>query len=150
MFLQDFSKDSKTVLAKFHQNRLRIDEKHAIQVTQQTRGVDPMLEWCWASVVDDGQTSAQLWANVSCLLGNLTAGKTNSGILLHDKWSNFWNIEYNFAKILLMLLLGHRAYSHSHRPHLECPMAMQENRFRNDKEIDNLNIINCVILILGA
>ena len=44
MFLQDFSKDSKTVLAKFHQNRLRIDEKHAIQVTQQTRGIDPMLE----------------------------------------------------------------------------------------------------------
>ena len=56
MFLQDFSKDSKTVLAKFHQNRLRIDleigEKHAIQV-------------------------------------NLTAGITNSGILLHDKWANF-------------------------------------------------------------
>ena len=44
------------VLAKFHQNRLRIDlkigEKHAIQV-------------------------------------NLAAGITNSGILLHVKWSIF-------------------------------------------------------------
>ena len=28
-----------------------------------------MLGWCWASVVDDGPTSAQHWANASCLLG---------------------------------------------------------------------------------
>ena len=27
------------------------------------------LRWCWASVVDDGPTSAQHWANASCLLG---------------------------------------------------------------------------------
>ena len=37
--------------------------------TQQTRGVGPMLGWCWASVVDDGPTSAQQLANASCLLG---------------------------------------------------------------------------------
>ena len=37
---------------------------------------------------------------------NLTAGITNSGILLHVKWSIFWNIEYNLAKFLPMLLLG--------------------------------------------
>ena len=38
--------------------------------TQQTRYIGPMLCWCWASVVDDGPTSAQHWPNVSCLLGS--------------------------------------------------------------------------------
>ena len=38
-------------------------------ITQQTRSVGPMLGWRWASVVDDGPTSAQHWANASCLLG---------------------------------------------------------------------------------
>ena len=40
---------------------------------QQTRDVDPMLNWCWASVVDGGATSTQHWVNVSCLLGSHTA-----------------------------------------------------------------------------
>ena len=26
---------------------------------QQTRGIGPMMGWCWASVVDDAPTSAQ-------------------------------------------------------------------------------------------
>ena len=55
--------------------------------------------------------------------------------ILNIIWQNFTDVTV-------------RTYSHSHRPNLECPM--QENRFRNDREIDNLNIINCVILILGA
>ena len=38
-------------------------------ISQQTRGVGPMLGWCWASVVDDGPTSSQHWANASCLPG---------------------------------------------------------------------------------
>ena len=37
--------------------------------TQQTPGVGPMLGWRWATVVDDGATSDQHWANDSCLLG---------------------------------------------------------------------------------
>ena len=41
-------------------------------LSQQTRGVGPMLVCGWASVVDDGPTSAQHWANASCLLGSLS------------------------------------------------------------------------------
>ena len=29
-----------------------------------------MLSWCWVSIVEHGSTSAQHWANASCLLGN--------------------------------------------------------------------------------
>ena len=30
--------------------------------TEQTRGFDPMLSQCWASVEDDGPTLTQQWA----------------------------------------------------------------------------------------
>ena len=40
-----------------------------IAASQLTRDIEPMLGWCWASVVDGGPTSAQHWLNVSCLLG---------------------------------------------------------------------------------
>ena len=42
------------------------------KVLPTTRGVGQILGWCWASVVDDGPTSAQHWANASCLLGCYT------------------------------------------------------------------------------
>ena len=37
-------------------------------ITQQTRDVNPMLYYCWASVADGGPTVIQHWVNVSCLL----------------------------------------------------------------------------------
>ena len=37
---------------------------------QQTRGIGPMFGWCWPIVYDAGPTSAQHWANTSCLLGS--------------------------------------------------------------------------------
>ena len=47
-----------------------------LDVTQQSQcpnkhhlHVDPMLGWCWPSVVDGGPTLAQHWVNVSCLMG---------------------------------------------------------------------------------
>ena len=39
---------------------------------QQTRGVEPVQVWCWASVADGGPELEQHWVNVSCLLGVLT------------------------------------------------------------------------------
>ena len=38
-------------------------------VTQQTRGIHPMLFQCWASVEDGGPTLKQHWVNAPCLLG---------------------------------------------------------------------------------
>ena len=37
--------------------------------TQQTRGVEPVLVWCWASAADGGPALDQHWVNISCLLG---------------------------------------------------------------------------------
>ena len=34
-----------------------------------TRHIDPMLDQCWANVVDGGPTLVQLWIDVLCLLG---------------------------------------------------------------------------------
>ena len=45
---------------------LRVHHQHIS--SQQTRGVDPNLSCRWGSDVDDGPTSAQHWANASCLL----------------------------------------------------------------------------------
>ena len=46
--------------------------KHLLLVvgdaSQQTGDVGPALVYCWATVVDDGPTANQRWANVSCLL----------------------------------------------------------------------------------
>ena len=39
-----------------------------ICLSQQTRGIHPMLFQCWASVEDDGPTLKQHLVNVSCLL----------------------------------------------------------------------------------
>ena len=39
---------------------------------QQTRGIEPVLVLCWASVADGGLELDQHWVNVSCLLGVLT------------------------------------------------------------------------------
>ena len=40
---------------------------------QQTRGIEPVLVWCWASIADGRPASDQNWVNVSCLLGVLTS-----------------------------------------------------------------------------
>ena len=37
--------------------------------TQQTRNILPMLDQCWASLVDGGTTLVQHWEDFSCLLG---------------------------------------------------------------------------------
>ena len=43
---------------------------HITQLSQQpTWGIDPVLVWCWASVVDDGLILVRHWVNTSCLLG---------------------------------------------------------------------------------
>ena len=34
-----------------------------LSVAQQTRGVEPVLVWCWASVADDGPALDQHWVN---------------------------------------------------------------------------------------
>ena len=36
--------------------------------SQRARDVDPMLVYCWATVVDGGPTISQHWVNVSHLL----------------------------------------------------------------------------------
>ena len=36
---------------------------------QQTRGVEPVLVWCWANIADCGPALDQHWVNVSFLLG---------------------------------------------------------------------------------
>ena len=54
---------------------------HPYGVAQQKRGVGPMLSRHWASVVDDGSTSDQHWANASCLLEWVNTFSC-------DKWQN--------------------------------------------------------------
>ena len=39
-------------------------------ISQQTRGIEPMLFECWATVYDAGLTLKQHWFNASCLLGS--------------------------------------------------------------------------------
>ena len=43
------------------------------KVSQQTRDVDPMLVYFWASVADGGPKIDQHWVNVSCLLASIPA-----------------------------------------------------------------------------
>ena len=45
---------------------------HCLTAAQQTRGVEPVLVLCWASVADGGPELDQHWFNVLCLLGVLT------------------------------------------------------------------------------
>ena len=40
----------------------------AMLVYLQTRGVGPMMGWCWAIVFDAGPAITQHWPNASCLL----------------------------------------------------------------------------------
>ena len=40
------------------------------QVTQQTRDLDPMLGWCWATGFDAGPAPTQHRIKVWCLLGS--------------------------------------------------------------------------------
>ena len=44
---------------------------HIPFITQQTRGIHPMLFQCWASVEDGVPALKQLWVNAPCLLGRM-------------------------------------------------------------------------------
>ena len=44
----------------------------ALNLTVETRGVEPVLVLCWASVANGGPELDQHWVNVSCLLRLLT------------------------------------------------------------------------------
>ena len=41
-----------------------------VENTENIRDVHPMLDWCWATVYDVGQTLDQHWVNASCYMGN--------------------------------------------------------------------------------
>ena len=59
-------------------------------LSQQTRGIHPMLLQCWASVEDGGPTLKQHWVNAPCLLG---ASWWKSKRLLISRWkisAIFW------------------------------------------------------------
>ena len=45
--------------------------------SQQTRDIDPMLEQCWASVVDGSPTFKQHWVDVSFFPGSLLFAEHN-------------------------------------------------------------------------
>ena len=38
-------------------------------ISRLTRNLSPMLDQCWANVVDGGPTLVKHWVDVSCLLG---------------------------------------------------------------------------------
>ena len=48
--------------------------QQVVSVSQQTRGIQPMLIQCWSSVFDAGPTLKQHWLNASCLLCGDSAG----------------------------------------------------------------------------
>ena len=54
---------------KFCFNYVRARVIMVILDSQQTRGIYPMVEQCWANVVDGGPTLLKHWVDVSCLLG---------------------------------------------------------------------------------
>ena len=60
---------------------------------------------------------------------------TNSGILLHVKWCNFWNNEYNFTKFLPIL---------GHDLKMSCA-KFQRNRFGIDWEIDEQHALQIIV-----
>ena len=41
-----------------------------VELTQQIRGIHPLLFQCWAIGKDDGPTLKQHWVNAACLLRN--------------------------------------------------------------------------------
>ena len=51
-------------------------QRYTQQLSQQTRDVEPMLFYCWASVRDAGLTLKQHWFDVSCLLGSRSPTRT--------------------------------------------------------------------------
>ena len=64
---------------------------------QRTRDVEPMLGWCWPSVVDAGTTSNQHWFNVSSLLARDCPANTrlwtNDGIMFGYRLRRWPNIK---------------------------------------------------------
>ena len=54
-------------------------------ISQQAGDADPLLEWYWVSVADNGTTSCQQWVNASCSLGYLHGNlRSNDVIWLVD------------------------------------------------------------------
>ena len=70
--------------------------------TQQTRGIGTMLDWCWASVVDDEPALDQQWANASCMLG--TQSNLNVCPILVKICLYLVNISFIFLKVDLSML----------------------------------------------
>ena len=62
---------------------------------QQTRYVEPMLFYCWASVAYNGPTLKRHWLNVSCLLGH------NIKITTHDIFCFFPSKQDTLAQCCL-------------------------------------------------
>ena len=54
-----------------------------ISPAQQILHADPMLVWCWASVIDSGPTSTHHWFYVLCFLGR---GRDNIGGIINPTW----------------------------------------------------------------
>ena len=46
-----------------------MDKLKYLNLSQQTRDIDPKLDQCWATVYDAGPTLVQHWGDVSCLPG---------------------------------------------------------------------------------
>ena len=64
-----FSDTNFTKILSLQENYYQIhDEFIFCIITQQTRGIHPMLFQCWASVEDGVPTLKQLWVNAPCLL----------------------------------------------------------------------------------
>ena len=96
-----------------------------------TRGVEPMLDWCWANVADVGPTSTLHWFNVSWLLASLLHPRSQwiqiiylSFAITMKTWfymliSKLWTVE-----MLISLGLGpchgcnQPVFSHTCRPTL--------------------------------
>ena len=50
-------------------NIILMDKLKYLNLSQQTRDIDLMLDQCWATVYDAGPTLVQHWVDVSCLPG---------------------------------------------------------------------------------
>ena len=68
--------------------------------SQLARDIEPVLDKCWASVVDSGPELHQHWLNVSCLLGWMSVG---NDLTVQNSLLNHAHI---FMKLEDLLTLG--------------------------------------------
>ena len=84
------------------------NSKPPLDQPQQTRHIDPMLEQCWADVVDGGPTLVQHWVDVLCLSGRLVFATSVSKVILMSRQRRSRWRDMNSA--LVVLVLQDRAY----------------------------------------